>query len=74
MLLILTDGEIHDMPQTKSLIVDLSHLACSIIIVGVGSEDFANMHVLDADTQALVDPSGRVAARDIVQFVEFNKT
>ena len=43
-LLILTDGEIHDMPQTKALLVDMSHMACSVIIVGVGEENFSNMH------------------------------
>jgi len=35
-LLILTDGQIHDMESTKRLIVDSSKLPLSIIIVGVG--------------------------------------
>ena len=48
-LLILTDGEIHDMSETKATLVDLSALPCSVIIVGVGSEDFTNMHQLDCD-------------------------
>ena len=39
-LLLLTDGVIHDMPRTKDLIVQLSELPCSIIIVGVGAADF----------------------------------
>lgn len=54
-MLILTDGEIHDMPQTKALLVDLSYMACSVIIVGVGNEDFTNMHVLDGDHHKLTD-------------------
>lgn len=48
-LLLLTDGEIHDMPETTSIIVELSHMPCSIIIVGVGCEDFENMRFLDSD-------------------------
>jgi hypothetical protein len=46
-LLILTDGVIHDMEDTKSSIVNASHLPLSIIIVGVGNEDFENMVILD---------------------------
>jgi hypothetical protein len=41
----------------------------SIIIVGVGDEDFAAMEALDADKQLLKSSDGKVAARDIVQFV-----
>ena len=72
-LLIITDGEIHDMPQTKELLVQLSQLACSVIIVGVGKEDFTNMHVLDSDHHLLKADSGAQAVRDIVQFVEYDK-
>ena len=39
-LLILTDGDIHDMPETKELLVLMSYLPCSVIIVGVGNADF----------------------------------
>lgn len=35
-MLILTDGEIHDMDATKRIIVDASNGPLSIIIVGVG--------------------------------------
>lgn len=72
-LLILTDGAIHDMPETKRIIVDSSNLPLSIIIVGIGNADFGNMEELDSDATALRDSSGRAAARDIVQFVPFNK-
>lgn len=41
----------------------------SIIIVGVGGADFEAMEELDGDTVRLRAPDGRVAARDIVQFV-----
>lgn len=42
-LLILTDGEIHDMPATKDLVVECSKYPLSIIIVGIGNADFGNM-------------------------------
>jgi len=48
-LLILTDGEIHDMARVKKLIVDSSPLPTSIIIVGIGQEEFELMVELDSD-------------------------
>lgn len=71
-LLILTDGCIHDMSDSKSLLVDLSEMPCSVIIVGVGQEDFDDMRELDGDSTLLVDDDDRKAERDIVQFVEFS--
>ena len=49
MLLLLTDGVIHDMDDTKQLIVRLSDLPCSIIIIGVGDAHFGMMEALDSD-------------------------
>ena len=57
-LLILTDGTIHDMPRTKQLIVQLSSLPCSIIIVGIGNADFSAMEELDGDDGILRDDMG----------------
>merc|ERR1712038_997954 len=71
-LLIVTDGIITDMPQTKSAIVAASKLPMSIIIVGVGDADFSAMEELDGDTVRLTSPDGKAAERDIVQFVPFN--
>jgi hypothetical protein len=42
-LLILTDGEIHDMSQTIESLVLSSDLPLSIIIIGVGNADFSKM-------------------------------
>uniref|UniRef100_A0AAY5EH56 C2 domain-containing protein n=1 Tax=Electrophorus electricus TaxID=8005 RepID=A0AAY5EH56_ELEEL len=70
-LLIITDGEITDMDQTKQAIVNSSKLPMSIIIVGVGEADFKAMDVLDGDNGILKSPSGEAAVRDIVQFVPF---
>lgn len=73
-LLILTDGTIHDMPKTKSLVVDLSVMPCSVIIIGLGDAEFDNMYELDGDApNKLHDDANRPVARDIVQFVEFDK-
>jgi len=65
-LLLLTDGQICDMPQTKAAIVDLSALPCSIIIVGVGNADFSSMDELDGDGGMMKDDRGRPCVRDIV--------
>jgi vacuolar-type H+-ATPase subunit F/Vma7 len=43
--LILTDGLINDMDATIDEIVRATSLPISIIIVGVGSEDFTSMNV-----------------------------
>lgn len=70
-LLILTNGKIEDMARVKQLIVDSSDLPASIVIVGVGNSEFDQMEELDADNRLLQDNAGRIASRDIVQFVRF---
>ena len=72
MLLLLTDGVIHDMPTTRDTIEQLSNLPCSIIIVGVGNADFSAMEELDGDGGRLTNSYGKPCARDIVQFVKYN--
>lgn len=66
-LMILTDGEIHDMAKTQNLIKAASGLPLSIIIVGVGNEAFVEMRKLDGDEQG-----AKISNRDLVQFVAFN--
>ena len=61
----MTDGEIHDMDETLENIVDAAELPLSIIIVGVGNEDFIKMKVLDGDN-GIQDKSGRKCKRDLV--------
>uniref|UniRef100_A0A2K6KTW6 Copine family member 9 n=1 Tax=Rhinopithecus bieti TaxID=61621 RepID=A0A2K6KTW6_RHIBE len=65
-LLIITDGVISDMMQTKEAIVSASSLPMSIIIVGVGPAMFEAMEELDGD-DVRVSSRGRYAERDIVQ-------
>ncbi|KAF0029616.1 hypothetical protein F2P81_018721 [Scophthalmus maximus] len=69
-LLIITDGVISDMAQTKESIVNASFLPMSIIIVGVGPAEFDAMVELDGD-EIRISSRGRYAERDIVQFVPF---
>ncbi|KAM9645964.1 LOW QUALITY PROTEIN: copine-6 [Trichechus inunguis] len=70
-LLVLTDGVVSDMAETRAAIVHASRLPMSIIIVGVGNADFSDMRLLDGDDGPLRCPRGVPAARDIVQFVPF---
>uniref|UniRef100_A0A8C6T5H5 C2 domain-containing protein n=1 Tax=Neogobius melanostomus TaxID=47308 RepID=A0A8C6T5H5_9GOBI len=69
-LLILSDGVITDMAQTKESIVNAASLPMSIIIVGVGPAEFDEMIELDGDEER-ISSQGRAAERDIVQFVPF---
>ena len=54
-LLLMTDGQIDDMDETRRIIVELSALQCSVIIIGVGCADFKNMVFLDSDGTPLAD-------------------
>lgn len=69
-LLILTDGVVADMKETISEIVNASSLPLSIVIIGLGDEDFTRMVQLDSDNRKLRS-GGRQAVRDILQFVPF---
>ncbi|XP_068170574.1 copine-9-like isoform X1 [Antennarius striatus] len=69
-LLMITDGVISDMAQTKESVVNAASLPMSIIIVGVGPAEFDAMEELDGD-EVRVSSRGRFAERDIVQFVPF---
>uniref|UniRef100_A0A8C5G6X8 Copine-3 n=1 Tax=Gouania willdenowi TaxID=441366 RepID=A0A8C5G6X8_GOUWI len=72
-LLIITDGVITDMDETRNAIVNASRLPMSIIIVGVGGADFTAMEFLDGDDGNLRSATGEPAMRDIVQFVPFRQ-
>jgi copine 5/8/9 len=72
-MLYITDGAITDFSETIENIVEASTLPLSIIIIGVGNADFSRMDDLDADDCPLRNRKGKVASRDIVQFVPMNK-
>ena len=72
-IMILTDGMIDDLAETKDSLVAASFLPISVIIIGIGNGDFTKMDVLDADVIPLYDSTGRKADRDLVQFVPYNQ-
>lgn len=69
-LLMITDGEITDMDTTIDAVIAASDAPMSILIIGVGNEDFSSMNQLDADKKKL-KANGETAKRDCVQFVSF---
>ena len=73
LIMILTDGMIDDMAETKDSLVAASFLPISVIIIGIGNGDFTKMDILDADVSPLYDSTGRKADRDLVQFVPYNQ-
>ena len=68
-VIIVTDGECHDMKETIELLVGLSGMPFSAVVIGVGDGDFEKMEVLDADGESLKDENNNEAIRDIVQLV-----
>ena len=44
-LLIITDGAIHDMEDSIRSLVSASELPLSVLIIGVGNDDFSSMEV-----------------------------
>ncbi len=65
-MLILTDGDIHDLRKTVDAIVELSKFPVSLIIVGIGEENFGTLEFLDSDDRLLKDGKNNEAKRDIV--------
>ena len=72
-LMILTDGVIDDLQDTIDILVEASTLPLSVIIIGIGNENFSKMEVLDGDEVPLKSRNGKIRTRDIVQFVPFSK-
>ena len=63
-LLILTHGCVSDMHRTKEALKKVSKAPLSVVIVGIGVNDFSSMHILEAGEDVL---------RNICNFVEFAK-
>ena len=72
-LMILTDGVIDDLQETIDCLVAASQYPLSIIIIGIGNEDFKKMEILDGDEAPLISSIGQKRTRDLVQFVSFSK-
>ena len=67
-VLLITDGGVTDLEQTKQVLVRLSRLAMSVVLVGVGRGDMTSLRQLDSD-RARLSAGDKQAVRDIVQFV-----
>jgi hypothetical protein len=70
-LLIVTNGNVHDLQATVDAIVAASVKSISIVIAGIGTGDFGTMTFLDANTIPLRSSEKKEAARDIVQFAAY---
>uniref|UniRef100_A0A8R1TUF6 VWFA domain-containing protein n=1 Tax=Onchocerca volvulus TaxID=6282 RepID=A0A8R1TUF6_ONCVO len=68
-LLIVTDGCVTNSKRTVNAIVDCAELPISIVIVGVGNQDFSAMQCLLSPT--LKSSEGRLLRREIVTFVPY---
>lgn len=71
-IVVMTDGEIHDMKSVIDTVIQASRLPISIIIIGIGQASFAKMQCLDGN-QGLVNSKGEKWERDMVSFLEFKK-
>ena len=67
-VLLITDGGVTNLEQTKQVLVQLSRLAISVVLVGVGRGDMSHLVQLDSD-KARLSAGDKQAVRDIVQFV-----
>ena len=56
-ILILTDGIVNDVADTKRILVELSNMPVSVIIIGIGDADFKVMEQFKAKTP-IVNSSG----------------
>ena len=72
-LMILTNGVIEDLQQTIDALVEVSSLPLSVIIIGIGNDDFSKMEILDGDDIPLISTTGKIRMRDLVQFVPFSR-
>lgn len=58
-----------DPETTMDALVSAADTPMSVIIIGIGDEDFTIMEKFDSDEKLLKSRSKRRASRDIVQFV-----
>ncbi|KAH0785511.1 Copine family protein [Histomonas meleagridis] len=68
-LIILTDGPINDMSDTLDAIVEASRIPLSIIVVGIGEDNFESMVKLDSNKSKIVNYAGRTLERDLIRFI-----
>ena len=71
LLVIITDGTIHDLDEMKRQLIKNENQPISVCIVGVGDENFSKMYQLDCRTKPIEDKNGNVSTRDMCQFARY---
>ena len=71
-LLIISDGEVHDIQDIINNIIESSKLPLSIVIIGIGGDVTGDMKRLNGENGKLRDFKGEYLEKDIVQYVHFN--
>lgn len=72
-LLVLTDGGMQDFVETCDILIKCGRLPLSVIMVGIGNNDFSFLHRLDDNDMLMTNGSGQRTERDLVTFVNFAK-
>ena len=73
-LIILTAGHIDDVKGSIDTLVDIASLPISIVLVGIGDNDFSTLEKLDGDKKWLRNSKKKLTSRDIVNFVDFEES
>eukprot|EP00834_Sanchytrium_tribonematis_P008232 NODE_907_length_3140_cov_0.862874.p1 type:complete len:981 gc:universal NODE_907_length_3140_cov_0.862874:35-2977(+) len=69
--LIITDGQVTDYHETMEELISCSNFPISVIILGVGSENFTKMHSFSGENGLLTSRDGsRKSRRDVCDFYE----
>lgn len=71
-LVIISDGNNHDLDEMIRQLIKSERYPISVCIVGVGSENFTRMLQMDSRTKPLEDKDGNKSERDMCQFVRYN--
>ena len=73
-LIILTAGHLDNVKGSIDMLVDMSSLPVSIVLVGIGDNDFSTLEKLDGDKKWLRNSKKKLTNRDIVNFVDFEES
>lgn len=73
-LVIFTDGQFNDLQEIRSLLLPGSTTPLSILIIGIGNQDFSRAELLDNDFYDN-EHRGKMERpeRDMVSFVKFER-
>ena len=71
---ILTDGDVRDIDEVKLLLHHISTLPISVVVIGIGEDDFENLMEFDAKRKELKLVNGEVIKRDIFRFFKFDES